>query len=1257
MKQKLLFLLLAMMATVSYADNFYNEIDIGDYTYNLTLRTSGENTAVMIDLSSAGESLERLEIPGYVDYNGNKYRVDKIGYMAVANNNKIQRVDVDYGVTEIGKDAFNACTKLKTVTLPSSIKKIGEKAFYDCTALIRLSFAGNVPPTISANTFGNTGSSKTCYAATYRGANALKAKSDWAAAFSTIERDVDNYYAYDFKKEGIAYMVKDGIPYTNTSKCIMVGGNPPEGGVLTLRQFVDAPTMINPPGNYMLEAVTDSAFIGNTNIIAIANNYTLAQKIGERAFANCSNLIQAFLAVDSIMIDAFQNCTKLTTLKLYKGNESGAGPNSVVYIGNYAFTNTGLTTVNIPSSCRKVGLAPFYWCRNMTSITVDSDNENYAGFNGCLYSKDYTHLVEVPAAWTYVDTQYGFDGHLIFIDEYAAAGNYKIVNLTLPYGVRTVGARSFEDCSSIMKVRLPSSVTTLSPYAFRGCTNVTYFYANMPSPLYLPTYLFTSSRAAEIKLYVPHDSFSAYKSANYWSYFNLQTGELDHLEVWDFKDSDDYYWTVIDNNAHYTANNDYVNGNARLVRGKTTTTLPVSFIGISYRCYEPVEIGRSAFEGLSAPISMTVSNGDPIKRIKERAFYGTSLKNFTFTNVEEIGDSAFMNTTNLSISLSLNNLKTVGMRAFSNSSIKSLTTGAALNSIGKYAFADSKSLATVEINPSSPLTVIPEGAFYNCTALKSCTLSRNISLIDAYGFYQADLSSMFIFPTALKTIGKFAFYNTKLTDIELPYGFTSVEEEGLSCKASRIVFPATITSIHYKFDQQAFQNLYELVVNSKTPPTIKNGVSGFNTSSLPRSAGCLYVPIECIPTYRSKWTQYGGDHHISEGGYDFTNIKDGLKYTVTLPASGNTIGTCEMVYNPNVLNTAVSVTAGDAKSDLYDRIYNCTAIGDKCFAGSTSIRSIYITPTLKTIGNFAFMNSSLQTSYESMSGGGSSGYIPVTVTRIGQFAFDGCKNLHELFLPHIDRKHTLSVGQGFFGNNANDFKCWVDYRRLGDFVVDNNGMWDANRVYPHLKLDSEWQSFSCVKNIDFNNTLVESYVVSSYDKSQNMAQLNTVLQLPAGVGAIVHGQDDGTYYRLGYPANSPSASSMMESVTTGSKEVSSNNALSYFVLYYKAPVFNKISIATFHRGYAYLKLNTSLVGSSTSQVVTNISGPGGGGGGGALKGDVNCDGSVNAADVTALYRYILNGDMTYFSTSDVNDDNSVNAADVTAVYMIIMGNN
>ena len=54
--------------------------------------------------------------------------------------------------------------------------------------------------------------------------------------------------------------------------------------------------------------------------------------------------------------------------------------------------------------------------------------------------------------------------------------------------------------------------------------------------------------------------------------------------------------------------------------------------------------------------------------------------------------------------------------------------------------------------------------------------------------------------------------------------------------------------------------------------------------------------------------------------------------------------------------------------------------------------------------------------------------------------------------------------------------------------------------------------------------------------------------------------------------------------------------------------------------------------------------------------DVNRDGSVNAADVTALYNFILNGDTTYLETSDVNNDGAVNAGDVTAVYNKILGN-
>lgn len=58
-----------------------------------------------------------------------------------------------------------------------------------------------------------------------------------------------------------------------------------------------------------------------------------------------------------------------------------------------------------------------------------------------------------------------------------------------------------------------------------------------------------------------------------------------------------------------------------------------------------------------------------------------------------------------------------------------------------------------------------------------------------------------------------------------------------------------------------------------------------------------------------------------------------------------------------------------------------------------------------------------------------------------------------------------------------------------------------------------------------------------------------------------------------------------------------------------------------------------------------------------IAGDVNGDGSVNSADVTALYSYILNGNDTFHSTSDVNGDGIINSSDVTAIYSIILGNN
>ncbi len=60
-------------------------------------------------------------------------------------------------------------------------------------------------------------------------------------------------------------------------------------------------------------------------------------------------------------------------------------------------------------------------------------------------------------------------------------------------------------------------------------------------------------------------------------------------------------------------------------------------------------------------------------------------------------------------------------------------------------------------------------------------------------------------------------------------------------------------------------------------------------------------------------------------------------------------------------------------------------------------------------------------------------------------------------------------------------------------------------------------------------------------------------------------------------------------------------------------------------------------------------------GGGQVYGDVNCDGEVTVADITALYNYLLSGDETFLATSDVDGDGSITSVDITCIYNILLG--
>ena len=57
-----------------------------------------------------------------------------------------------------------------------------------------------------------------------------------------------------------------------------------------------------------------------------------------------------------------------------------------------------------------------------------------------------------------------------------------------------------------------------------------------------------------------------------------------------------------------------------------------------------------------------------------------------------------------------------------------------------------------------------------------------------------------------------------------------------------------------------------------------------------------------------------------------------------------------------------------------------------------------------------------------------------------------------------------------------------------------------------------------------------------------------------------------------------------------------------------------------------------------------------------IVGDVNGDGNVTSADITAIYSLLLNNDSSSIVNGDVDGDGNITSSDVTAIYNILLNN-
>lgn len=67
----------------------------------------------------------------------------------------IESMELNEGLSVIGKRAFAYCQEMTSLILPSTLQEVGEDAFYDCRKLTSLACKATTPPTCNENPFNN----------------------------------------------------------------------------------------------------------------------------------------------------------------------------------------------------------------------------------------------------------------------------------------------------------------------------------------------------------------------------------------------------------------------------------------------------------------------------------------------------------------------------------------------------------------------------------------------------------------------------------------------------------------------------------------------------------------------------------------------------------------------------------------------------------------------------------------------------------------------------------------------------------------------------------------------------------------------------------------------------------------------------------------------------------------------------------------------------------------------------------------------
>ena len=643
-------------------------------------------------------SLDRYVVYGYLSDNttsnsivytiskdeSNKKYVTIIRFTSNAQTNLIIPEYIDSTlVTTIADSAFSGRSYLRSVYIPNCVTTIGKYAFLGCSSL-------------------------TIYC------QADSQQENWSSDFNPNDRPIiygfdisgtdENDFEYEYK------MDDNGEPYA-----LITGYN---GKLLHL----DIPLTIN---GYPVTTIFNGAFAGHSELVYIFIPKCITT-IGSGAFDGCTSLT-IYCEVAEEQKGWSINWNQDNCPVVYNSGGIGATSDGLEYeifisngekyavIKSYSGNSTNLIIpkyLNVRNEdviVTSINDSTFYNCVSLETIFIPS-SISFIGDNvflGCANLTIYCEVEYKPSGWSSIwnpdsrpvvyssggigQTQDGLkfyididDGNkILIITGYTGQSTDVVIPQTINFNnedlaVSAIDDYAFENNSSLTSIVIPSSVTSIGSYAFRGCSNLTIYCEAISKP-------------------------SGWSSN--WNYSNRPV-------VWGCISSG-----VTENGLIYTLCQ-YSNGNKYITiagyNGESTEVVIPEYISI---------------------------NGENIAvtTIAERAFYNnTSLTSIVIpSSVTSIGSYAFSNCSNLeSVTFEDNSqLKTIGSYAFYYcTSLTSIVIPSSVTSIDDYAFYSCFSLESVTFGENSQLTSIGYRAFSGCSSLTSIYIPDSVTTIGRYAF-------------------------------------------------------------------------------------------------------------------------------------------------------------------------------------------------------------------------------------------------------------------------------------------------------------------------------------------------------------------------------------------------------------------------------------------------------------------------------------------------------------------------------------------